>query len=516
MSRVWIAADTVAQSALLPVDVRDLLPADHLAFGIMMLVGELDLSGFEVAYRSDGRGRPPFAPRVMLALILYCRAKGLVSSRQVAAACYDDLGARVITGNHHPDRSTIDRFLSVHAAAVKGLLPQTLRLGHAEDLVDVSVVAGDGSTVAANAAMNATVTEAELLGQIADLEQHLATAQQAWTAQMGAETPTLLEGAEHTQATAAPAAADGTATTAWPRMHTVAGMLHERQDALAWLRAHPDSDLKDWQDRLDRDRRRVARCNQRLVQARAAAQAKHDRRTAAQAAGLKPRGRAPVPVEEHTHVRQARKALTIATARAQNTADNQPPAGRVNTTDPASMIMPSKHGGYDQNHNIQALAGKNQFVLAITTHPNPNDKQALTGLLQQGRAHLDTAGITDRIGVALFDAGYASEANFTADLPIDLLLVAVGKHTHPTGQQPEPATTIPTSWQPMADRLNTPENRELYKRRAAIIEPLFAQLFARFGRTLHLRGDHVDTELHLWATTHNLLKINRHRRRRGS
>ncbi|BCB78015.1 hypothetical protein ACFQ1L_17585 [Phytohabitans flavus] len=63
----------------------------------------------------------------------------------------------------------------------------------------------------------------------------------------------------------------------------------------------------------------------------------------------------------------------------------------------------------------------------------------------------------------------------------------------------------------MANHFNNPENRELYKRRAAIIEPLFAQLFTRFGRHIHARGDNVTTELHLWATTHNLLKISRHR-----
>ena len=151
MSRAWVAQDA-GQVALLPVDVRDLLPADHLVFGILAAVEQFDLSGFEAAYRGDGRGRPPYHPRVMVALLLYCRAKGLLSSRQVAAACRDDLGARLITGNRYPDRSTVDRFLDVHGAAVRGLLPQTLRLARAAGLVDVRVVAGDGTKIAASAA----------------------------------------------------------------------------------------------------------------------------------------------------------------------------------------------------------------------------------------------------------------------------------------------------------------------------------------------------------------------------
>jgi hypothetical protein len=58
----------------------------------------------------------------------------------------------------------------------------------------------------------------------------------------------------------------------------------------------------------------------------------------------------------------------------------------------------------------------------------------------------------------------------------------------------------------MAARLDTPEGKALYKQRAGIIEPVFAQMFARLGRHLNYRGDRTDLELHLWAVSHNLLK----------
>ena len=66
----------------------------------------------------------------------------------------------------------------------------------------------------------------------------------------------------------------------------------------------------------------------------------------------------------------------------------------------------------------------------------------------------------------------------------------------------------------MAARLDTPDGQALYKQRKAIIEPVFAQLFARFGRTLHYRGDMVTTEIYLWAAVHNMLKAIRARTRR--
>ena len=66
----------------------------------------------------------------------------------------------------------------------------------------------------------------------------------------------------------------------------------------------------------------------------------------------------------------------------------------------------------------------------------------------------------------------------------------------------------------MAAKLDTPEGRAVCKQRKAIIEPVFAQLFARFGRTLNYRGDMVATEIHLWAAVHNMLKAIRARARR--
>jgi transposase len=522
---VWI--DSEPQTALLPVTAGQLLPPDHLAFRFQALVGELDLGRFEAAYRADGRGRPPFDPRMMLTLILYCRAKRLTSARAVAAACHDDLGARVITGNRYPDRSTIDRFLATHAAAIKAALAGTLRLGNAEQLVDVSVVAGDGTVLQANAAMANTIDEAGLRTQIGALSSALADAQAGWAEQIAAEIETEpsqpdLWGGEHPhlprRGGGGPSRA-GAEQAAWRKVRTLARLLGARQQALSYLQAHPGAaDEQAWSDRLARDQARVAARAEQLDQTRAKLQAAADNRAAAVAAGTRISGTPPVPVEAHCQLRRAVTALQIATARAEKTAAARPAGTRVNTTDPTSRITPGKkHAGFDQRHNIQALAGRGQFVIAITTHPCSNDTQALTTLIEAARANLDAAGITTGIGTALFDAGYASEANFTAELPVENLLIAVEKHDKPTHQ---PATTTgaqprqrPASWQIMADRLNQPDNHALYKRRSAIIEPLFAQLFTRFGRTLHARGDQVDVELHLWAIAHNLLKISHHRQR---
>ena len=53
----------------------------HLVWTVLDAVGELDLSAFYAAYRSDGHGRPAYEPSMMVALLLCAYARGNRSSR---------------------------------------------------------------------------------------------------------------------------------------------------------------------------------------------------------------------------------------------------------------------------------------------------------------------------------------------------------------------------------------------------------------------------------------------------
>jgi hypothetical protein len=57
------------QGFLLPPDVREWLPADHLAWFVIDAVAELDLAAFYAAYRADGHGRAAYEPALMVALV---------------------------------------------------------------------------------------------------------------------------------------------------------------------------------------------------------------------------------------------------------------------------------------------------------------------------------------------------------------------------------------------------------------------------------------------------------------
>lgn len=143
------------QVMLLPPDVREWLPAGHLAWFVIDAVETLDLQGFYGAYRQDGRGRPAHDPGMMVALVLYAYAVGVRSSRQIERRCVEDVAFRVLAGNRAPDHATIARFIWRHRPALEGLFTQVLAMCARAGLVSVGVVAVDGTKLAANASLDA-------------------------------------------------------------------------------------------------------------------------------------------------------------------------------------------------------------------------------------------------------------------------------------------------------------------------------------------------------------------------
>jgi transposase len=166
------------QSFLLPPDLRDWLPADHLAWFIRDVVDQLDLDPFLRAYRADGHGHPAYDPKTLLGVLLYAYAIGVRSSRQIERRCIEDLAFRVLAGNQLPDHVTIARFRVRHQQALAGFLVQSLRLCAAAGMVKLGTVALDGTKVAANAANTASHTLDKLEREVAEILRQAAEADQ--------------------------------------------------------------------------------------------------------------------------------------------------------------------------------------------------------------------------------------------------------------------------------------------------------------------------------------------------
>lgn len=69
------------QNFLMPIDIRDWIPEDHLAVYINNLVDQLDLSKIYEYYEREERGYPPYNPAMMTKILLYAYCTGLNQGR---------------------------------------------------------------------------------------------------------------------------------------------------------------------------------------------------------------------------------------------------------------------------------------------------------------------------------------------------------------------------------------------------------------------------------------------------
>src|SRR5216684_4192069 len=140
--QVWLMAPVLAEW----------LPEGDLAHFVSDLVesGALDLSAVYCSYEEE-RGFPPYDPRLMLKLLLYGYANGVMSSRKLEQATYRDVAVRMLCADQHPDYRSVARFRARHLAALGELFVQALRLCRQARLVGLGALALDGTKLRANA-----------------------------------------------------------------------------------------------------------------------------------------------------------------------------------------------------------------------------------------------------------------------------------------------------------------------------------------------------------------------------
>jgi transposase len=164
------------QAYLFPPSPHDWLPEDDLVYFLLDTVATLDLAPIFASYERELRGQPPFHPRMMVALLLYCYATGTRSSRRIMKRCRVDVACRVIVGEDIPDFRTISDSRKIHLARLEALFVEVLKLCALAGLARVGTIALDGTKVKANASRHKAMSydrmkaeEERLRTEIADL-----------------------------------------------------------------------------------------------------------------------------------------------------------------------------------------------------------------------------------------------------------------------------------------------------------------------------------------------------------
>jgi len=164
--KVRDAGLNIDQDFLLPVSVRDWLPQDHLAFFVVDAVSQLDVTEFDRGRRLDGWGGASYDPRSMLGVVMYGYMTGVLSSRQLERQCHDSVAFRVAGRGITPDHTTIARFRAGHDHAFTSVFAQVVGLCCQAGLVDMSLIAVDGTKIGANASPAQSRTAEELAAML--------------------------------------------------------------------------------------------------------------------------------------------------------------------------------------------------------------------------------------------------------------------------------------------------------------------------------------------------------------
>ena len=437
------------QLYLLPPSLREWLPEGHLAYFIVDVMEELDLSGIYASYEKERRGQPPYDPKVMIALLLYAYCVGSPSSRKIERRSYEDVGFRVVAANQHPDHDTIADFRKRHLKALSSLFLQVLELCRKAKLVKLGHVALDGTKVKANASKHKAMSYGRMKKERKRLE---------------ATVKEMLERAEKVDTEEDVRYGKGVRGDELPEE------LRKRKGRLA--------NIREAMRELEQEAKERVQEEEKEYQAKKQTWENRKERRG---------GRPPTPPSKKV-----------------------PNKKQCNFTDSDSRIMP-KRKEWVQGYNCQAAVdGEAQVVVAVGVTQETQDKRQLEPMVEAIKKN-NGGKLPRRLSAdnGYFNQAQMERVEEDVDLYIATERLKHGeKPTAARGRPPNNETYM----QKMRRKLRTQKGREVYARRKAVVEPVFGQMkHARGLQHFLLRGlDQVDAEWTMWCMTHNLLKLYRY------
>jgi transposase len=442
---------------LLPPNLRDWVPADHLVHFILDAVAALDLRQVKVNER--GTGSEQYPPTMMLALLIYSYATGTFGSRRIEQSTHDSVPVRLLTADTHPDHDTICAFRRENTALLTESFVNVLQLAQELKVLQFGqiTVAVDGTKVLATASKHAAVSyerAGQMIGQLAgEVAQLIAKAEQA-------DSTPLQDG------------------LTIPQEIT---RRQERKAALARARAEIE-----------------ARARARYAGELAAHEQKLARRAAKKERGEKVGGKppqAPRPEPE--------------------------PGDQYNFTDPESRIMKAGSGNhFEQSYNAQAAVEvRSRLIVGQRVCPSPNDKEELVADVraippQVGSlaAVLIDSGFYSERAVRAVEQAVGDSSSATT---VYAAMERKSHHRSVADLEKKAEPTAPSLGASLSEvmkhRLATTAGKQKYKLRQQTVEPVFGNIKSVLGfRRFLLRGlEAVKLEWALVCAAYNLKRLHR-------
>ncbi len=441
------------------------LEEQSLARFIVEIIERLDTSSIEGAYK--GGGSMPYPPKMMLALLFYCYATGIFSSRGIEKATYELISVIYITGNTHPDHNSINTFRKRFLAEMEEIFLQILLMAHLLGVLKLGEISIDGTKIKANASKHKAMSW-EYANKI--------------EAQLQGEVKKLLELAD---------SAEG------GRVNDIdiPEELERRQDRLEEIAKAKEELERRAQERYEREQAEY----EAKMEARKAREEARGRKLG----GKKPKEPEPGPRNKD----------------------------QINFTDEESRIMPVSGGGFEQSYNAQASVDiDTMLVVGNHASQQPNDKKEIApalgelGKLPEEMGEVDKAAADngyfsqdnverlEKEGVTPYIAS-GRQAHY-APLEERIEEAVETPETSDTLDMPDTPDTSDTpkgtdSVTAMRKRIKTKEGKELYAKRKSTVEPVFGIIKHVMGfRQFLLRGlEAVSGEWNLVCIAFNLKRL---------
>jgi len=438
---------------LLPPDMREWVPADHLVHFILDAVEGIDVS--QVRVNTRGTGDEQYPPSMLLALLVYSYATGVFGSRRIEQSTYENVAVRVLTADTHPDHDTICTFRRENKALFTASFVKVLQLAQELKLARFGqiTVSVDGTKIAANASKHSAVSYQHAGKSVEQLEL---------------EVKDLLAKAEQAEAT-------------------------PLQDGLTV----PEEIMRRQQRKAALEKARAAieaRAHARYAADLAEHETKMDQRQARRERGEKVGGRAPRPPRPEPK-----------------------PKEQYNFTDPESRIMKTADGFQQCYNAQAAVEVQSRLIVGERVSQAPNDKEELVPTVaaiapEAGpiAAVLADSGFYSEAAVKHIeqkpDASPTGTTVYTA-------MERTGHHRSVADleKKPEPPEPPPPAriGEKMRHRLETTAGKTLYKQRQQTVEPVCGIIKAAMGfRQFLLRGvQKASTEWTLVCLAYNLRRL---------
>lgn len=433
---------------LLPPDLKDWLPEDHLVHFVLEVVETMDMSEFKVNHR--GTGNRQYPPSMMLSLLAYCYATGRFSSRIIERASWEDVAVRYLCAGEHPDHETICKFRRENLKAFERFFVHILEVAsQSRVLKKVGTVSVDGTKIKANASKHSAMSHGHAVKVLEQLE---------------CEVKELTARAEEA----------------------------DRQE-----RVHCETKLPE---EIARRKQRMARIREAVdvIEAREKAKAEQERqrnkakseeRRQRRERGEKVGGREPKEVE--------------------NKVD---PKSQYNFTDPESRIMKTKDGFQQCYNAQAAVEVDSMLVVANDLSNQANDKGQLVPMVERSKANgfepqealADTGYYSQSEVQTLEDGGVEAFVAVERQTHGRSLASILGEE-----ELPVPETQEPSARQKMKRKLSTTRARERYALRKQTVEPVFGIIkeVMRFRQFLMRGMEKTAGEWNLVCCSYNLKRL---------